>query len=705
MKAVPAEQVVKSACALCLMGCGILVHLRHGKVEGVTGDPESPLNKGRLCPKGSASLERLYHPDRLKYPRRRLGKRGEGKWQRISWDEALDTIGNELTKAKDKYGAESVAFIRGASKGFIDSALLRFANVFGTPNNGAAGYVCWIPRDLAAQITCGFATYGDVEYPPACIVLWGFNPFEVQHYEVETIRRAMEQGAKLVVIDPRNVGFAREADLWIQLRPGTDLALALGMMNVIINEGLFDRAFVANWTVGFDRLKTHVQDYPPKKVAEITWVSEEMIIQAARLYARSEPGCIEWGNALDHNLNSFQAARAIMMLRAITGNLSTPGGDVSWEPAPVLERTSPELTLVDKLPREKREKKIGADRVLPIFPYVPPHLITRAILEEDPYPIRVAYYQGNNPLLTDTNAEETYKALNKMDFVVVAEMFMTPTCELADIVLPVCSYLEYDNIVVPSSSPMALVQQKVAQIGECWPDYKIYNELAKRVGLVQYFWENVDSFLDEILKPSGLTFEEFRKVAVLPAVKRYREYKEEGFKTPSGKVELFSTQLQEWGRDPLPTYRELPATLYSEPGLDREYPLIFTSYKSAYSRHASDRNIPSLRAQHPEPVVEIHTETAKELGIEDGDWVYIETTQGRIKQKATLTTGVDPRVVTVDYGWWFPEKGASELYGWRESNVNVLTDRRLPFSPEVGSTNLRGISCKVYRSREEGMEI
>jgi len=154
-----------------------------------------------------------------------------------------------------------------------------------------------------------------------------------------------------------------------------------------------------------------------------------------------------------------------------------------------------------------------------------------------------------------------------------------------------------------------------------------------------------------------------------------------------------------------PYINALPATPYSEPGLAREYPLIFTSCKSAYSRHASDRNITSLRAQHPEPVVEIHTETAKELGIEDGDWVYIETRQGRIKQKATLTTGVDPRVVTVDYAWWFPEKGASELYGWKESNVNILTDRRLPFSPEAGSTNLRGISCKVYRSREERVGI
>jgi len=183
-------------------------------------------------------------------------------------------------------------------------------------------------------------------------------------------------------------------------------------------------------------------------------------------------------------------------------------------------------------------------------------------------------------------------------------------------------------------------------------------------------------------------------------MKRYRKYKTEGFKTPSGKVELFSSQLQEWGKDPLPSYHEIPATPYSEPELAKEYPLIFTSSKSLYSRHSSDRGIPSLRAQHPEPVVEIHPETAKQLEIEDGDWVYIETRKGRIKQKATLTTGVDPRVVTVDYAWWFPEKGLSEMYGWKESNINILTDRHLPCSREVGSTNLRGISCKVYKSQE-----
>ena len=280
-------------------------------------------------------------------------------------------------------------------------------------------------------------------------------------------------------------------------------------------------------------------------------------------------------------------------------------------------------------------------------------------------------------------------------------MFMTPTANLADLVLPVASYLEHDSVVATPAYPIAQVQQKVSQIGECRSDYEILSDLARRLGFGDAFWDTEQQCLDALLKPAGLTFNEFKKTGVICGTKHYRSYETDGFETPSAKVELYSSQLEQWGFDPLPSYRGLPETEFTEPNLEKEYPFVMTSWKSAPFRHSGGRQIPSLRKEHPEPVVIIHPETAKNLGIKDGDQVYIETRRGKIRQKAFISTMLDPRVVGVDYGWWFPEVEAADSYGWRESNINILTDDRPPFNQEIGSTNLRGFLCKVYKSGGE----
>ncbi len=700
------NEVVRSGCCLCSKGCGVLVHLENGKVVKVEGDPENPINKGTLCSKGLASVEILYHPDRLKHPLRRVGERGEAKWHQISWDEALSIVATELIKARDNYGAESVAFMKGAARGIQDGCLYRLANAFGTPHFVTQDYVCSLPSYFAAEVTCGYRPNPDYERAPACIVVWGSNRVETGITEYLPLLEALNKGAKLIVIDPRRTELAEKADLWLRLRPGSDLALALGMMNVIINEGLLDKAFVDEWTVGFDRLREHVQQYPPEKVTEITWVPADMVKKAARLYATTKPAILPSGNGYEHNVNSFQMGRAAAILRAITGNLDVPGGEVQSSPTGILTWLAPELTLANELPADKWAKRVDADlKLLPAYPplsLVMPYRIVKAILEEDPYPIRAAYIQAANVLLTYSNAHETYRALNKLDFLAVAEWFMTPTAELADIVLPAATYLEFDSISSPNFEPTARIRvqliPKVAEIAECRSDFEILNELAKKLGLGKYFWDNTESFLDYLLKPAGLTFEEFRKIGAIEGGKRYKKYETDGFNTPSGKVELYSNQLTEWGFDPLPAYREPPETPYSDPRLAKEYPLVFTSYKAEPYRHSGGKQIASLRGSHPEPVISIHPQTASKLGIAEGDWVYIETKRGRIKQKASLMDSLDPRVVIADYGWWFPEKGAAELYGWAESNVNILTDDKPPYSYEIGATNLRGILCKVYKA-------
>ena len=696
------EQVVRSSCGLCRCGCGVLLYLKDGKLTRVEGDPDNPVNGGVICPIGSASLEYLNSPDRLKHPLKRAGERGEGKWQPVSWDEALNVVAGELNKAKDSYGAESVVVIRSAARGLPDDYILRFANAFGTPNFSSPWYVCHTPTVAACQFTCGGYRTPDYNGLPACIILWGSDIKQTDTPKYIRARAALDNSAKLIVINPVPIDSTEAADIWLRLRPGSDLALALGMINVIVSESLYDEAFVENWTVGFDQLKAHVQDYPPEKVADITWVDADKIREAARFYAQNKPACIEKGNALETNVNGFQTIRAICILQAITGNLDIPGGDVEprTEATPgFTTRNIAEFTLRNKITADMRKQWISLEnKLLPVLSASLPQSITRSVFQGDPYPIRAAYIQGSNLLLNWGNAQETYEALKRLDFIAVADMFMTPTAAMADIALPVASYLEYDSVVFMPTFQILRVQQKVAEIGECWSDFKILGELARKLGLGKYFWDDEEQFLDEVLKPTGMTFNEFREIAVIPSIQQYRSYQEEGFKTPSGKVELYSDRLKEWGFDPLPVYYEQPETPYSDPELAREYPLILTSSKSAYYRHSSGRQIGSLRDSHPDPVVEIHPETARQLGIKEGDWAYIETRRGRIKQKARLSTGIDPRVVHADWGWWFPEKGAEDLYGWAESNINVLTDNKPPYSREIGSTNLRGFLCKVYKA-------
>lgn len=695
-----ADKVIKSTCGHCQIGCGILIHVHNGQVIKVEGDPENPLNGGVLCPKGLASLDYLYHPDRLQRPLRRQGERGEGRWLPISWEEALDTIAGALAEARDKYGPESVAFIRGSFKGgWQEEYLARFANVFGSPNIVSMAHLCFVPRRNASMTTYGFYAIPDLGYPPASIVVWGENVPETLHYLYRRITRALESGSKLMVIDPMKIEGVDRADLWVKPRPGSDLALVLGMLNVIINEGLYDKAFVEQWTVGFDEIKGHVQDYPPEKVAEITWVPAEVIKQAARFYGANKPSCIQWGNGIDQGVNSFQTARALCILQAITGNLEIPGGALRWSPPPVLQRGSPTLSLPEKILPELRQMRITAeDKLLPTVFYALPQGIIKAIRYGAPYPVRAAYLQGCNALLTYSNAREVYQALSNLDFLAVADMFMTPTAALADIVLPVATYLEFDGIVEPPYSlAVALVQQQVTRVGESRSDYEILRDLARKLELGEYFWETEEQCLDFILAPSGITFNEFKKIGVLDGRKQYRAYHSQGFPTPSGKVELYSSQLKDWGFDPLPVYYEPPETPHSAPELTKEYPLVFTSGKSTYYRHSGGRQIASLRSSHPEPVTYMNPETAERLGIAEGDWVYVETRRGKIKQRAMLSPDIDPRVVMVDYAWWFPEEGHADLYGWAESNLNILTDDQPPFNREMGSPNLRGMLCKVYK--------
>lgn len=693
------EDILNSFCArLCSGTCGILVTRKGQTITRITGDPDCQFNRGYICPKGRALPELLYHPDRLRQPLRRIGRKGEDKWQPISTDEALNTIATKLEKSIEEFGPESIMLFVGAYRGLERDFIQRFAGILGTPNTVSVDNNCHVPRVMAARYTFGTMPFPDYRHPPKCMIIWGRNSLQTGgDGSAAQFRSAFDSGTRFIVIDPRKIALASRAEIWLKPRPGSDGLLALGMLNVIINEKLYDADFVHNWTLGFDQFKDFIALYPLEEVAQKTWVPQSLIERAARMFAATRPAAIQWGNALDQTSNAFQTCRAVAILMAITGNLDVPGGAIFPEGIPLCRGADFSLareTAQDRQAAVGSRFKLAAQAKL-----VPSQEAAKAILTQRPYPLKTGLVFGSNPLLTYAGALETYNAFKKLDFLMVADLFMTPTAALADVVLPVAANLEYDDLVRYRDCVAARPKIK-APPGECRSDMQWINLMAGRMGFGQYFWRNESAALDAILAPAGLNFVELKALGIHCAEHHYRKYESRGFSTRSGKVDLFSEPLQEMGIDPLPLYTEPKQTPFGSPELTTDYPLVITSSKNPFFYHGSHRNISSLRKLSPEPLAELHPETAVKLGLKEGERVCIETPQGRILQTLRSNADLDPRVVVAAFGWWFPEKRPNEpeLYGWQEANLNLLTDNSGPHDPAMGSANLRGLICRVYKA-------
>lgn len=699
------DSYVKSHCRMCHGGCGVIVYVKDGRVAKIAGDPDCPIAHGTLCAKGLASAQLAYHPDRLTYPVKRIGPKGSGQWERISWDEALDTIAQRILKYKEEFGPESIVFGYGTGRE-NEAVIYRIANLLGTPNVLTAGHFCYGPRICTSIITCGTNPIVDYENFPRCILMWGNNVTisNPDEYKGEAFSVALDHGARLIVVDPRFTRPAARADLWLQLRPGTDGALAFGMLHVIIEEGLYDREFVEQYTYGWEPFVQRVKEYPLEKVEEITWVPKEKIRQAARLFATTKPAAIQWGVAIEQQISCADNDRLLLALMGITGNIDVPGGQVLRRPPNVVPVG--QFGAHGMLPKEQLAKRLGGERfrLASRFAILHPKCVWDAILEERPYPVKMLFLISTNPVATRANAREVHRALEKVEFMAVSDFFITPTAELADIVLPSATWLEMDYIAdYWKRHGYLLPRRKVIQVGECRSDHEMINDLAHRIGLGEYWWDNFEQALDDILHPMNLTWQEFKKMDYLRGEVRYYKYKERGFSTPTRKFELYSTVLEEMGYDPLPRYREPPESPVSSPELYRQYPyILITGARVPGFFHTENRQIQRLRDLHRDPIVEIHPETAAKEGIREGEWVVIESSRGKVRQRAQFNLGLDPRVVAAQHAWWFPER-KDPGHGWDESNINILTDNRLETSdPAMGATNVRTLLCRIYPERGEG---
>ncbi len=714
-KEVNVEKVVRSICQACHCNCGVLVHVEDGKVTRVTGDPDHPMNHGFICVKGQAQPELLYHPDRLKYPLRSTGQKGEGKWQRVSWDEALDAIAEKLTDIQAKYGAESIAVMTGTGPRTGNNVARLFCLMLGTPNRiSVDNHICFAPSTVAETSTYGIMTTMmeiGPDYPNAdCIMVWGGNPTNSHPPRGEEIVQAKKKrGAKLIVIDPRRTTLAAMADIWLQVRPGTDVALALGMVNIIINDGLYDKEFLEKWCYGFEELKEHIQAFPPEKVAEITWLPVDSIKEAARLYAATKPAVLHHRIGVEHNINSTQTDRAFAILIALTGNLDVKGGNL-FRVLP--EGFSHPCNKFD-VPRTIREKRLGGKEFpMPAGPerqegFVHCALAVDAMLGESPYTLKAIYCTTGNPVVNMQDSKKMWRALQNLELLVVADFFMQPTAELADFVLPASTWMEKDDMGdfpnLMYTNYIAAGQKAIEPLYDCWDDRKILLEMQKRIhwpDRIPMPWKDTDELNNAMVASMGMTYHDIQKKGYIIEPMRYRKYTENGFTTPTGKVELYSTRLKDNGYDPLPTFHEPPESPVSTPELLPEYPLILiTGGRNISFFNTEGRQIPGLRKRMPEPLIDIHPDTAKKAGITAGDRVWLETPQvrgERVRFKANLTTDVHPEVVHAPHGWWFPEKPAPE-HGCFDSNVNVVLTGDPPREPICGSVRTRGTLCRIYK--------
>ena len=736
------REVRKTNCHFCGYLCAFFATVEGGRVVDLEPDPSRyPYDPKILagCRRWKMNLDVLDGADRVNYPIRRVGERGANKWERVSWDEALDDIAARLRALADEHGPETLAsMIGGPHASFWP--LHRFMNQFGSPNNMGIGQICWNPRIWMDAITFGWTIEADINEETECVFIWGTNPAESDNSSWwQAVRNIGKSATPLVVIDPRHTRTASCADLWIAPKTGTDCALALGFLNVIIEEGLYDRDFVEEWCHGFDELAEHVKKYTPDYVADFCGVPADDVRRAARLFGQARAAALVSGRGIDQSgSNVAPTHRAICCLRAVTGNIDKPGACIMTEMSDFT--TEIELEMAGTLAPEHEARclntpytplqcydgykkiraiteRLGCALPMRYMTSAHPDLVLRAMETGEPYPVRALIVNATNPLLTYADTHRVFRALMGLDLIVVIDYYLTPTAQIADYVLPCAGAIERPlfqqhggvaNIVY--GGPAA-----VDPYYERRSDYDIFRELGLRLGQKEAWpHETFKDACEAALAQAGMTWEKYCEKGLYfrPPVPFKYLYPNEtgaprGFATTTGKIELASEILPEVGGTRLPEPSgtlhlcsdELIASAEARGG--GRIAMVTGARKQPYNASMYFNN-PKFRKSSPRPAVELSAATASRFGLSAGDVAELSTDKGSARFVVEVRTMRDD-LASVDYGWWHPEwaPGAPDFGGMWESNVNCLTTCSVETGePMIGTWWYNAMDCTIVKVDE-----
>jgi len=715
----PHRTTVVSVCGVCPAGCGAEVQLEAGRITRLTPIKEHPYSA--LCTRGMKAPEIVYSPDRLLFPQRRVGARGEGKFERITWDEAYAHIIAGLHRIAAEHGAEAVGIYTGrgnfeyglnemfAPAGTAESSANAVLFPFGSPNSSGVGALCYVSYGMIAPRACFGAYMMDMEEDidhADLILVWGENPAtDSSPAQLSQLRRRQQQGARIVVIDHRRSETAQALRCeWVAVRPGTDGALALGMIHVLFAEDWYDHAFAHDWTHGLDELRAYVQQFTPERVEQMTWVPAATVRDLARAMAGAQGCSVLTYTGLEYSDSGVQAIRALYTLQALAGHLDTPGVKC-FKPRDRL-RLNRNLTP----PPAHARKPIGADEY-PIYYAVRQEahaaLFPRAILEGKPYPLRGLIVSGASLITAWPNPDLWRRALAALDLLVVINRFPTADASYADIVLPATTMFEIESYQIYGSYVQH--RQKVIEpLGEARSDYLIFAELAARLGYGQHWPQSERAMIELALAGTGVELGDLlahpQGVAYPQPPMRHRKYVsgelrtdgKPGFETQTGKFEIASEWLRGYGYEPLPIYTEPAEGPLAAPELARCYPLVFNSgARTNFDFRSQHHNIPGLLTRQPLPLVHLHAADAAVRGITNGDAVWVVTPRGQEPFYACVSTNIMAGVVEVNMG------GGGPLgpQAWQDANANALTDfeHRDPIS---GFPVYKALLCDVLKRKE-----
>ena len=678
-----------------LTHCGIDAYVKDGVVVKVEGSKDNPHSEGTLCSKGSASRQFIYHPDRLMTPQLKRGSRDSQVFDSISWDQAFEIIASRVSKIKKESGPESVAFFSGYTK-WYRPFLQRLAHCFGSPNYCSESSVCMYAMAMANILNYGWMAGPDIKNAK-CLLVWSGNPLHSSTPVARHIITARENGLKIIDVGPMLTPLTALADIHLRIRPGTSGALALGMANVIIKEGIYDVEFVENWTEGFEDYKAYVESFTPEVTEQITGVSADLIVRAARLYATTKPAAMYLSaNTLVHHTNGVQNQRASAALIGLTGNMDRKGGNHAIPPsyyhvpAGIPDRSE---ELAHPRPWGEMAPRVGQD-VHPVFCKLvnegqSMHLPFQ-IQSQKPYPIRAVVGFGMNYRMWP-GSDFMRESLKKLDFFVDVDLFMTDTAKMADLVLPACTSFERSELKIYRQQYVIWTEPVIKPLGKARSDADIIQGMAESLKIDDpLLLKGLEAWIEWMLEPTGIKMSELKKNAGKYLFKGkgpipYEKYKKGGFPTPSGKMEFTSTILKEAGQDPLPTFKEPKLSPVSTPQVAKSFPLILTTgARLPMFIHSQTFRLPwtkNLRKDHP--MADLNPQDAEKRGISAGDEIMLLTQRSSIKVKANLTEIVPPGVVSMYHA-----------YPTADVNLLIDPDYRDPIS---GFPGFKSLLCEVKK--------